>query len=261
MEKIVFGSTGLCVSRVNIGTGSDGWAGHSQQTDLGIDGLANLLRMAFDRGINFWDSADQYGSHPHIKKALQGLDRREVILVTKVMARQPNQVQRDVDRFLKELGSDYIDVILLHCMTDKKWTTRYAGAMEALDQAKASGKARAVGVSVHGFGALESAVDSHWPQVVMVRINSRGKNMDAAPQKVVPLIERLYHAGRAVYGMKILGAGQLAKDGQEMIEFVLRLGTVHAFTIGMVNTQQLIQNVQWVNELSPRYPLKNPLFV
>jgi 1-deoxyxylulose-5-phosphate synthase len=259
MEKVEFGSTGLIVSRLNIGTGSDGWAGHSQQTDLGIEGLANLLRTAYDHGINFWDAADEYGSHPHVRRALQGLPRGQVVVVTKTMARKPLDVTRDVERFLRELGTDYIDILLLHCITNKDWISKNSAAMEVLDRAKDQGKVRAVGASIHSFGALEAVAGSSWPDVVMVRINPAGRNMDASPQKVMPVIERLFHAGKAVYGMKIFGAGPLAKDARQMIEYVLRSGMIHAFTIGMTNRQQIHQNVDLVNQLAPQHPLKSPV--
>ena len=87
MEHIDFGHTGLKVSRLSIGTGTNGWSGRSEQTALGLDGLANLLRLAYDHGVNFWDAADEYGSHPHVARALQGIPRDAVVIATKTVAR------------------------------------------------------------------------------------------------------------------------------------------------------------------------------
>ena len=53
-----------------MGTGTSGYGGSSNQTrQLGIKGVSDLLRAAFDEGINFWETADQYGSHPHIRES------------------------------------------------------------------------------------------------------------------------------------------------------------------------------------------------
>ncbi len=256
MDYVDFGSTELRVSRLSIGTGTHGWGGRSQQTDLGIDGLANLLRLAYDNGVNFWDAADGYGSHRHVARALQGIRRDGVVIATKTTSRSAKDVTRDIERFLRELDIDVLDIVLLHCMTDLKWPERYVGAMEALSQAKEHGKVRAVGVSCHGLGPLRTAVETDWVEVALVRINYAGVNMDGSPAEVVPVIERMYKSGKAVYGMKVLGCGRLANDARSAIEYVFKLGTVHAITIGTSSQDQLFQNLEPVEELAPQYPLR-----
>jgi aryl-alcohol dehydrogenase-like predicted oxidoreductase len=256
MDCVDFGKTGLRVSRLAFGTGTHGWGGRSDQTDLGVDGLASLLRLAYDHGVNFWDAADEYGSHPHVARALQGIPRHEVVIATKTTSRSAEQVARDVERFLRELGTDVLDIVLLHFMTQADWPQRYAGAMEALSRAKEQGKVRAVGVSCHGLGALLAAAEAAWAEVVLARINMAGVNMDAPPSKMVPVIERLYTSGKAVYGMKVLGCGQLAGKARAAIEYVFQLGVVHALTIGISRREQLLENVGSVEELAPQYPLR-----
>jgi aryl-alcohol dehydrogenase-like predicted oxidoreductase len=219
MEYVDFGRTGLRVSRLSVGTGTHGWGGRSEQTALGLDGLANLLRLAYDGGINFWDAADGYGSHPHVARALQGIPRDAVVIATKTTSRSAKAVTRDVERFLRELGTDVLDVVLLHFVSQRDWPRRYAGAMEALSRAKEQGKVRAVGVSCHGLGALGAAAETDWVEVVLARVNHAGVNMDAHPSQVVPVIEGMYASGKAVYGMKVLGCGQLAGDSRAAIRY------------------------------------------
>jgi aryl-alcohol dehydrogenase-like predicted oxidoreductase len=256
MDTVEFGRTGLRVSRLAFGTGTHGWAGRSEQTDLGIDGLADLLRLAYDHGVTFWDAADTYGSHPHIAKALAGLPRDKVVIATKITSRSGAQAAQDVERFLRELGTDVIDVVLLHFMTQADWPRRYAGAMEALSRAKVQGKVRAVGVSCHGLGPLRAAAETDWAEVVLARINMAGVNMGASPAEVVPVIERLYASGKAVYGMKVLGCGQLVRKARAAIQYVLELGVVHSIVIGTSARGQLLENVKLVEEFAPRYPLR-----
>jgi aryl-alcohol dehydrogenase-like predicted oxidoreductase len=256
MDTVAFGKTGLRVSRLAFGTGTHGWAGRSQQTDLGIDRLADLLRMAYDCGVTFWDAADAYGSHPHIAKALVGLPRDKVVIATKITSRSGERAAQDVDRFLRELGTDAIDIVLLHFMTQANWPRSHAGAMEALSRAKEQGKVRAVGVSCHGLGPLRVAAEMDWAEVVLARINIAGVNMGASPAEVVPIIEKLYAAGKAVYGMKVLGCGQLAGKARAAIQYVLELGVVHSLVIGTSAKGQLLENAKWVEELAPRYPLR-----
>jgi aryl-alcohol dehydrogenase-like predicted oxidoreductase len=256
MDFVEFGKTGLRVSRLAFGTGTHGWAGRSDQTALGVDGLASLLRLAHDHGVNFWDSADEYGSHPHVARALQGIPRHEVVIATKTVSRTAEQVTQDVERFLRELSTDVLDIVLLHFVTQADWPQRCAGAMEALSQAKEQGKVRAVGVSCHGLDALRAAAETAWAEVVLARINMAGVNMDAPPSRMVPVLESLYTSGKAVYGMKVLGCGQLAGKARAAIQYVFQLGVVYALTIGISTREQLLEDVRLVKELAPRYPLR-----
>jgi aryl-alcohol dehydrogenase-like predicted oxidoreductase len=255
MEYVDFGSTGLRVSRLSFGTGTHGWAGRSEQTALGLDGLASLLRLAYDCGINFWDAADEYGSHAHITRALHGIPREAVVIATKTTSRSARSVTRDVERFLRELDTDVLDIVLLHCVTQRDWPRRYSDVMQALWRAKEQGKVRAIGVSCHGLGALSAAAETDWVEVVLARINVAGVDMDAAPSDVVPVIEHMHASGKAIYGMKVLGCGRLVEDPRAAIRYVFQLGTVHSITIGMSKREHLHQNLKLVEELAPRYPL------
>jgi aryl-alcohol dehydrogenase-like predicted oxidoreductase len=255
MEYVDFGKTGLKVSRLSFGTGTHGWGNRSEQTDLGLEELANLLRLAYDHGVNFWDAADAYGSHPHVARALQGLPRDALVIATKTSSRTA-QVTQDVERFLKELRTDVLDVVLLHFVSGADWPRRCTGAMQALSKAQAQGKVRAVGVSCHGLGALRAAAETDWVEVVLARINMAGASMSASPSEVVPVLEKMYQAGKAVYGMKVLGCGQLVREARAAMRYVLELGTVHAITVGTSKREHLYENLKLVEELAPRYPLR-----
>jgi aryl-alcohol dehydrogenase-like predicted oxidoreductase len=127
MDTVELGRTGLTVSRLAFGTGTHGWAGSSEQTGLGIDGLADLLRLAYDHGVTLWDAADAYGSHPHVARALQSVPRDKVVIITKTTSQDGGQATRDVERFLQELGTDVLDIVLLHFMTQSDWPQHRSG--------------------------------------------------------------------------------------------------------------------------------------
>jgi aryl-alcohol dehydrogenase-like predicted oxidoreductase len=258
MDTVEFGKTGLRVSRLAFGTGTSGWGGRSEQTDLGVDRLADLLRLAYDHGVRFWDAADVYGSHPAVARALAGLPRDSVVIATKTESRTGTRVTQNVERFLRELGTDVLDVVLLHFVTQADWPRSHAGAMAALSRAREQGKVRAVGVSCHGLGPLRAAAETDWAEVVLARINMAGVEMGASPAEMVPVIERLYASGKAVWGMKVLGCGQLAGKARAAIEYVLELGVVHSIVIGTSTRDQLLENVRAVEELAPQYPLRAP---
>jgi len=231
-DKVTLGRTGVQTSRLAMGTGTVGVGHHSHQTDLGIGGLSKLLLNGYDNGLRFFDSADSYGSHPHVAESLKHVDRSKVTVLTKSWARDPNEMRADLDRFRRELGTEYIDVFLMHCLTEADWTTRYRPVMDVLEEAKQRGIIRAHGCSCHSIEALRAAAKSPWVDVDLVRINPIGAHMDADPDTVVSVIKEMKAAGKGIIGMKILGQGALRDRQDEALKFALGLNLLDAFTIG-----------------------------
>src|SRR5690242_17089396 len=231
-DTVTLGSTGIKTSRLAMGTGTVGFDHHSHQTSLGVKGLSDLLLNGHDHGLRFFDAADSYGSHPHVAEALKHVKRDKVTVLTKTWARDAATARADLDRFRKELGTDYIDVCLMHCLTEGDWTERFNPVMDVLSEAKQKGIIRAHGCSCHSIEALRTAAKSPWVDVHLVRINPVGAYMDAAPDTVVSVIREMRANGHAVIGMKILGQGELRNRQDEALHFALSLDLLDAFTIG-----------------------------
>jgi aryl-alcohol dehydrogenase-like predicted oxidoreductase len=215
-----------------MGTGTVGTGHHSHPTDLGIKELSDLLLNGYDHGLRFFDSADAYGSHPHVAEALKHVARDKVTVLTKTWARDPKEARADLDRFRRELGTDYIDICLMHCLSEGDWTTRYRGVMDVFSEAKEKGIIRAHGCSCHSIEALRAAAASPWVEVDLVRINPIGSHMDADPATVVGVLRQMRAAGKGIVGMKILGQGDLRTRRDEALKYALGLGILDAFTIG-----------------------------
>src|SRR2546425_11253894 len=231
-DTVTLGKTGITTSRLAMGTGTVGSGHHSHQTALGVKGLSDLLLNGHDNGLRFFDAADAYGSHPHVAEALKHVQRDKVTVLTKTWARDPATARADLDRFRRELGTDHIDVCLMHCLPEGDWTDRYNGVMDVLSEAKEKGIIRAHGCSCHSIEALRAATKSSWVEVHLVRINPVGAFMDSDPNTVVSVIREMRAAGKGIIGMKILGQGQLRYRQDEALNFALGLNLLDAFTIG-----------------------------
>jgi 1-deoxyxylulose-5-phosphate synthase len=237
-DAITLGSTGIKTSRLAMGTGTVGSEHHSHQTALGVRGLSDLLLNGYDHGLRFFDAADSYGSHPHVAEALKHVPRDKVTVLTKSWARDAAGMRADLDRFRRELGTDYLDVCLMHCVTEADWTDRFRGAMDALSEAKQKGVIRTHGCSCHSIEALRAAAKSPWVEIDLARINPVGAAMDADPATVVGVLKEMKSAGKAVVGMKILGQGALRTRQDEALKYALSLGLLDAFTIGAESKQE-----------------------
>lgn len=237
-DTVTLGSTGIKTSRLAMGTGTVGSGHHSHQTALGMQGLSDLLRNGYDNGLTFFDSADGYGSHPHVAEALKYIPRDKVTVLTKTYARDAASARADLDRFRRELGTDYLDVCLIHCVTEPDWDVRYRGVLDVLSEAKQKGILRAHGSSCHTIEALRTAAKSPWVEIDFARINPIGSHMDADPKTVVGVLREMKAAGKAVVGMKILGQGDLRTRQDEAIKYALSLGVLDAFTVGAESKQE-----------------------
>jgi 1-deoxyxylulose-5-phosphate synthase len=236
-DTVVLGSTGIKTSRLAMGTGTVGSGHHSHQSDLGVKSLSQLLLNGYDQGLRFFDTADSYGSHPHVAEALKQVPRDKVTVLTKTWARDAASARADLDRFRRELGTDYLDVCLMHCVTEGDWTERYRAVMDVLSEAKEKGVIRAHGCSCHSIEALRAAAKSPWVEIDLVRMNPIGSHMDADPETVIGVLREMRAAGKGIVGMKILGQGDLRTRQDEALKYALSLsagssGLLDAFTVG-----------------------------
>ena len=252
-DKVVLGNTGIEVSRLAMGTGTNGFANSSnQKRQLGLRGLANMLRAGYDNGVFFWESADQYGTHPHMKEALKGVDREKVVILTKTHAKTEKEMNADLERFKKEIGTDYIDIVLLHAITDPNWNNNRRGAMNYLADARQKGIIKAHGVSCHSLGALQTAAAEPWVQVDLARINPVGVRMDAEVPVVVNILQVMKSLGKGIIGMKIFGGGTLRDKVDEMLQYALAQEYLDSFTIGAESQDEFKQLARKIPEASVR---------
>ncbi|MBC8133295.1 MAG: aldo/keto reductase, partial [Deltaproteobacteria bacterium] len=243
-DQVTLGSTGIRVSRLALGSGTHGFGGTSDQTRLGSAAFTSLLVHGFDQGMTFFETADQYGSHPQVRDAMRQVGRQRVVVLTKSRAETAAEMQADLDRFRTELGTETIDIVLLHNKQSATWTRDCTGAMEVLSRAKESGAIRAHGVSCHTLSALRLAAQTPWVDVDLARINPAGIAMDADPTTVIQVLRQMKAAGKGVIGMKILGEGQLANSLDTAVQHAVTLDCLDAFTIGFTSAGQLNQMVQ-----------------
>lgn len=194
--------------------------------------------------------ADTYGTHGILAEALNQVGRNELTLTTKIWTREGGIPEKErpnadvvIDRFRKELKTDVIDIVQIHCMVDEDWTETLKPQMEILENLKAKGIIRAHGVSVHSLDAMKDALESPWVDVIHVRINPYGIAMDKPnPAEVVDVIHKLHRSGKGVIGMKLIGDGKLRNDSEKIdnaLRFVLGLGSVDMMIVGFEEKAQI----------------------
>ncbi|UCF35778.1 MAG: aldo/keto reductase [Acidobacteriota bacterium] len=257
-DRVELGKTGITASRIAMGTGFQGWNRSSSQVRLGKEGFIHLVRHGLDQGLNFYDMADLYGSHNFMGAALKEIPRDKVVLLSKVWFAEGGGMEAtdraipSVDRFRKELGTEMIDICLIHCVTDSKWPSQLARMRDELDELKQKGVIRATGVSCHDFGALKVAAQDPWVDVIFARINNQAKVMDHKdPNEIAAILKQARANGKAVVGMKIFGAGQLVEQHQRdaSLRWVWGNKLIDAMTIGFEKEAQVQDTVDHLSRV------------
>jgi aryl-alcohol dehydrogenase-like predicted oxidoreductase len=249
-QMVPLGRTGSSVSLIGAGTGMRAGNRQSNMTRLGKEKFEALLRYEFEQGVRYFDLADTYGSHPYVASALKSLPRDQHFFCSKMWVRSggiPEPERPDanivVDRFRKELNTDYIDLVLLHCMTDPNWTDQQKRQMDLLAELKSKKIIRSHGVSVHTLEAMQAAAASPWVDSVHVRINAFGDSMDRKdPAEVVPVIKQLRAAGKGVVGMKLIGEGRYRNTPEkidESLRYVFGQDCVDTMVVGFEKPEEL----------------------
>lgn len=245
IDRVKLGKTGLMVPRLALGTGTHGGNQSSDMTRMGVENWVKIARYAHERGVTFYDAADLYGSHQNVKAILKEVSREKATLLSKIWTRPENWNQdspvKTIDRFRKETGSDYFDIMLLHCMTNPKWQEEKKPYIEALSEAKQKGVIKTVGVSCHNFEALKLAVEDPWVDVILARINPEGISMDASSDEVMAVLKKAHNSGKGIIGMKIFGEGKLVDESQreKSLQYAIGSKNVDCMTIGMTTTDQV----------------------
>jgi predicted aldo/keto reductase-like oxidoreductase len=250
-DKVTLGPDGLTPSRLAMGTGTSGFRGSSNQTrKLGVGGITELYQFGFDNGLTFWDTADGYGSHPHLKNALKYVPREKVTIMTKSQSKTAKAMRDDIERFRTELGTDYIDLLMLHAVQEADWPEQRAAAMEVVNEYKQKGIIKSRGISCHSLPALKRVKNEEYIDVDLARINPVGARMDADPATVIEELCQIKAVGKGVIGMKILGEGVMRNRVGEALQHALALDCIDCFTIGSENRFELADLMQRIPEAS-----------
>jgi predicted aldo/keto reductase-like oxidoreductase len=254
-DQVTLGNTGIKLSRLGFGTGSNN--GYIQTAD-GKGAFVDLIHYAYDRGITYIDTAQAYQTFDWIADATKGLPREKLFIQSKVDGR-PEDILAVIDYHRKTFNTDYVDSLLVHCMTRGQWTDEWKRIMDGFNQAQDRKWIRAKGVSCHTLPALRAGVTSDWPEVHLVRVNPQGSYTDAEGNSwgssshdinpVVQQIKLMHEKGRGVIGMKICGNGTFTSpaDREKSIRFAMSQPEIDAVVIGFKNRQEIDEAIERIN--------------
>ena len=255
-DWVPLGNSGVKVTRLAFGTGTHGG---KVQRDLGQEEFTRLVRHAYDRGIRFFETAESYKGMPEMLSiALKGIPRDSYRLMTKMRSNDATDLPTAVDRLRKQLGTEYIDIVLLHCVRTRDWAEEFKPIRDTFSEAKVKKQLIAHGASCHGTLPLSAFPGEKWLDVALMRVNHDGVKMDTLRgddkdkgdvPTITATIGKVHAQGTGVIGMKIMGEGRFTEADQrdKSLKFVMNLGTVDAVTIGYKSTTEIDEAIERIN--------------
>ena len=255
-DYVTLGRSGVKVTRLAFGTGS--FSGQVQR-ELGQDGFTRLVRYAYDRGIRFFETAESYGEmHKMLGIALKGIPRESYQLMSKVTTfHEGVNPQEKFDELRKLANTEYFDIMLLHWQHAGTWPADTSRWQDAILEAQSKKAIVSHGASVHGLPALRRVAGNKWLDVAMIRVNHKGKNMDAEDYntaglgnvpEVVEHVKEVRKEGMGVISMKLVGEGTFNReDRQAAMKFAFKNAGVDCVTVGYKNNSEIDEAIENLN--------------
>ena len=241
MEYLAYGDTGLEISRLCYG------AGRLKDTCDSYEAGSKLMLKALEEGVTFWDTAEGYGTQPHLGEAIRQIDREDVVIQTKTPAKDYDGASASITKALRELRTDYIDVMLLHAVSSPEDLIMREGALDAFREAKAAGKIRVIGCSTHVYTGtvMDAVIDHPEIEVILTTANKEGRMLEGGSiDRHLAYMQRAYNAGKGISIMKVVVAGNISEtDIPEWIEWGFNLETAHAINLGMTDDRHITLDV------------------
>lgn len=213
------------------------------QANLPVEEGANLIIKAHEQGLNFIDTAEIYDNYAYLKEALKVIPRDELVISTKSYAYDKSTASASLEKALNEIGTDYIDIFLLHEQESEHTLRGHHEALSYWHSLKSKGLIRATGISTHFIQCVKAAYDYDEIEVVHPIINMAGIGIqDGSVEEMIEAIQRLRSKGVGIYSMKALGGGHLIKRQKEAFEWIKSQDFIDAVAVGMQSEAEVQYN-------------------
>lgn len=241
MQYRILGATGIKVSAVCFGVLTIG----PLQADLQIQDGADVISHALERGINFLDTAESYGTYPYIREALANKQFKPVI-TSKSYAYTWRGMKESVERALDEMALTSIDIFMLHEQENEKTLEGHREALDYLVTAKRQGLIRAIGMSTHSISGVMAAADHPVIEVIHPLINQSGIGiLDGTATTMGAAIQYARLRGKGLYAMKALGGGNLINQAYSAFQYVQNIPGLASVAVGMKSRDEVDLNIAW----------------
>lgn len=239
------GKTGIKVSKICFGSLTMG----PLQRNLSTFEGASLIEYAYEKGINFLDTAELYETYAHVRQALKNIPRDKFVIASKSYAYSKETARLSLEKAMKEIGTDYVDVFMLHEQMSEHTIRGHYDAIEYFLKMKQEGRIRALGISTHYIAGVKAACKYPEIEIVHPITNLAGLGIqDGTRAEMESAIIAFKALGGGVVGMKPLGGGNLLASVDACFDYILAQNDIDSIAFGMQSKEEIDYNVKRVND-------------
>ena len=239
MRKNPLGKSGILVTPVGMGVLTVG----RTQLNLSIDEGADVVRYALERGINFLDTAEYYETYPYIRQALKG-GKFAPVIASKSLSPSREGMRDAIEDARVAMDLDVIDIFLLHEVRGGDDFESRAGAWECLEDYKAKGLVKAIGISTHHVDVADMNAGLTESDILFSLINKdslgiRKGQKSGTKEDMALAILKNHQAGKGFFAMKALGGGNLTGSYLESMDYVTSLPGIDSVMVGLGSMEEV----------------------
>lgn len=220
----------------------------------------NLLNYAYDRGINFFDTAELYDNYNILNEFIKDKDRDKLTIATKSYAYDEKTAEYSVNKALKEMNTDYLDVFMLHEQENGNNFLGHYRAVERFLKYRQEGIIRHLGISTHRVAAVRDSVSFKEIEFVFPLLNMKGIGIsDGTVNDMVEAVKNAKQSGKFIMAMKVYGGGHMINQAREAFKFAESLDFVDSIAVGMSTEAEIDANIAYLENNELNINIKNKI--
>ena len=250
LPSVVLGKTGERVPRIALGCGSRFLAA---STDTGVE----MLNYALDNGLYYWDTANSYvnnqtkeASEERLGRVLKSR-RNEVFLATKVGARDPDELKRQLETSLKRLKTDRVDLLNMHSINSLEDAKSLEPTVKTLRSIREQGITRFIGFSGHSTAeGMAYVAENYGLDFMLCALNHYRQFKESFESQAVPVAHK---KGLGVMVMKVIRPRETVKSLKpaQLIRYALSLPKAHGAVLSMNSVEIMKENIRILKSFKP----------
>lgn len=230
------------------------------QNENTIENKVKLLNYAYDKGINFLDTAELYDNYNIIKEFIKDKDRETLTIATKSYAFDKRTAEYSVNKALKEMNTDYLDVFMLHEQDNGNNFLGHYEAVERFMKYKDAGIIKHLGISTHRVEAVKDSIKFKEIEVVFPIINKMGIGIqDGSITDMLNAVKLAKKNNKFILAMKAYAGGHLINDAESSFKFVRNIREVDSIAVGMSTKEEIDANICYLENNELNHNIKNKL--
>ena len=225
-----------------------------------LENRVSLLNYSLEKGINFFDTAELYNNYDILKEFIKGKDRNKLVIASKSYAYDKNTAEYSINKALKEMDTDYLDVFMLHEQDNGNNFIGHYKAVDRFMKYKEDGIIKHFGISTHRVEAVRDSIKFKEIEFIFPLFNYKGIGIqDGNIEDMSEALKKAKEYNKFIMAMKIYGGGHLINEAEKAFKYVDNLNYIDSIAAGMGTVEEIDANISYMDNNELNENIKNKI--